>query len=87
MSNYKIPMRMCVACRQMYPKQDMIRIARTKQSETSVYSTGKAQGRGAYVCRNKTCIDKCVKSKLINKAFRTNISSDIYTTLQENNDK
>ncbi|MBP5651135.1 MAG: YlxR family protein [Clostridia bacterium] len=86
MSNYKIPMRMCVACRQMYPKKDMIRVTRNNLGIIQLDAKGKSEGRGAYVCNKKECLIKCSKSKLLNKAFKCNISEKIYDELQEKNE-
>ena len=46
----KIPMRMCVGCRQMRPKKELLRIVRTPENEIRLDRTGKASGRGAYIC-------------------------------------
>lgn len=86
MSNYKIPMRMCVACRQMYPKKDMIRVTRNNLGIIQLDADGKSEGRGAYICNKKECMSKCSKSKLLNKAFKCNISEKIYDELQEKNE-
>ena len=52
----KIPMRMCVGCREMKEKRELIRIVRTPEGETALDPTGKKPGRGAYVCRNPECL-------------------------------
>ena len=53
-----IPMRMCIACREMKPKQEMTRVVRNAEGEISLDPTGKAPGRGAYVCDNEECLKK-----------------------------
>ncbi len=57
-----IPQRTCVACRQTKPKRELIRIVRTPDGIIHVDETGKANGRGVYLCRNRTCWDKAVGS-------------------------
>ena len=52
----KIPMRMCVGCRQMLPKKSMIRIVRQQDGTIHLDTTGKAAGRGAYICRGEQCL-------------------------------
>ena len=46
----KIPMRMCVACREMKPKKELIRVVRTPEGEVLLDPTGRRNGRGAYLC-------------------------------------
>ena len=58
----KIPERMCVACRQMRPKTDLIRIVNTADGVV-VDATGKLSGRGVYLCKSKECVAKALKSK------------------------
>ena len=52
MKEKKIPMRMCIACHEMKPKKEMLRIVKPKDGEVSIDFTGKAAGRGAYICDN-----------------------------------
>ena len=58
----RIPERMCVVCRQMKPKTDLLRIVNGADGVV-VDGTGKLNGRGVYVCRCKECVDKAIKSK------------------------
>ena len=62
MSGKRIPERMCVACRQMKPKNELIRIVNT-DSAVVVDKTGKLNGRGVYLCKCKECVAKALKSK------------------------
>ena len=63
----KIPMRMCVGCREMKEKRDLIRIVRTPDGEAVLDPTGKRSGRGAYVCRyvGSNRLEQHVKSSVI----------------------
>ena len=58
----KIPERMCVVCRQMKPKNELIRIVNS-DGLVAVDKTGKSGGRGVYLCKSKECISKALKSK------------------------
>ena len=79
----KVPLRQCVACREMKPKKELVRIIRTDDKEYKVDFTGKLNGRGAYICNSIECMDRCVKSKSLSKSFKENISQDTYTRLKE----
>ena len=79
----KIPLRMCVACKEMKPKKELIRIVRTADGEYKVDFTGKLNGRGAYICNAIGCIDICMKQKSLSKSFKENISLDTYTKIKE----
>ncbi|SKA86992.1 hypothetical protein SAMN05443428_107153 [Caloramator quimbayensis] len=79
----KIPQRMCLGCQEMKPKKELIRIVKNKEGEIKIDLTGKAPGRGAYICRNIDCFEKCVKAKRFEKTFETKISDDLYERLKE----
>ena len=70
------PMRTCIGCRESKPKQDMIRIA-FYQDDLSVDVTGRAKGRGVYICRDVECLEKAIKSKAIKRGFKTNFDDDV----------
>ena len=76
--NKKIPMRQCVGCREMKPKKELIRIIRTAENDLLVDATGKKNGRGAYICPRRECLDKAVKGKGIERSLKTAVSPDIY---------
>jgi hypothetical protein len=79
----KIPLRQCLGCREMIPKNQLIRIVRKENGEFSVDATGKQNGRGAYVCRNTECLKKAVKSKGLERAFKVGIPEDLYKQLDK----
>ncbi|MBQ8342868.1 MAG: YlxR family protein [Clostridia bacterium] len=79
----KIPMRMCIACREMKPKAEMTRVVKTADDEIYLDPTGKAAGRGAYVCNSAECLKKLSGKKLLNKAFSANVSEDVYKGIGE----
>ncbi|KAA3662254.1 MAG: YlxR family protein, partial [Chloroflexi bacterium] len=73
--NKHIPQRLCIACRQKRDKRQLTRLVRTENG-VIVDPTGKQNGRGAYVCDQPQCWDKIVKSRLLDKALKTEISAD-----------
>ena len=77
----KIPMRMCVGCREMKPKRELIRVVRSPEGEISLDFRGKANGRGAYVCPASACLKKAIRAKALEKAFETAIPEEIYAQL------
>ncbi|WP_066683339.1 RNase P modulator RnpM [Christensenella intestinihominis] len=77
--NKKQPVRMCIACRSGKPKQELIRIVRTKEGVLSVDETGKAPGRGTYVCKDGACIEKA--RKIFPKVMRCEMDDAVYETL------
>ena len=78
-----IPMRMCIACREMKPKVEMTRVVRNAEGEISPDPTGKAPGRGAYICSNEDCLKKLMGKKLLNKAFSADVSPEVYKGVEE----
>lgn len=72
---------MCIACRGLFDKKDLIRVVRTPAGEVLLDPTGKAAGRGAYLCTDPDCMKKCVKNRLLNKSFKTMISEEAYANL------
>ncbi|MDD6478932.1 MAG: YlxR family protein [Oscillospiraceae bacterium] len=83
MANKKIPMRMCVGCREMKPKTELVRVVRTTDGEIKLDFTGKLNGRGAYICKDNQCLKKAEKSSALQRAFEVNVSKEIYQTLSE----
>ena len=79
----KVPLRKCIACGNMYDKRELIRVIRSSEGVYSIDFTGKANGRGAYVCNSEECINKCLKTRALNRAFKENIPDDIYRKLSE----
>ena len=67
--------RTCIACRQEKEKKQMLRIVRDKDGNIKLDFTGKASGRGAYICDDPACIEKCVRHKLIGRALNAPVSN------------
>ena len=77
----KIPMRTCVVSHEKLPKGELIRIVRTPEGSVVIDETGRTNGRGAYVKKDKEVIAKAKKTKLLEKALETTISDDVYEKL------
>ena len=78
MTNKKIPMRQCVGCREMKPKRKLIRVIRTSEDEILIDATGKKNGRGAYICPNRECLEKAVKNKGLERSLKISVPQEIY---------
>lgn len=78
----KIPLRMCVGCQEMHPKKEMLRVVRTPDGEILLDPTGKKSGRGAYVCRNVTCLQQAVKARRLERALGQPVSPEVLAALE-----
>ncbi|MBE7068491.1 MAG: YlxR family protein [Clostridiales bacterium] len=78
-----VPMRTCIACRQMKPKKEMTRVVKTADGEIFADPTGKVSGRGAYICGDEECLKKLNDKKLLHKAFSLNVSQEVYQGVEE----
>ncbi|MBQ9118369.1 MAG: YlxR family protein [Clostridia bacterium] len=82
MAKGKVPFRMCIACRQMKPKKEMTRIVKNADGEIFADFSGKAAGRGAYICSDECCRQKLQDKKLLHKAFSAQVSGEVYEGVQ-----
>ena len=82
MTNKKAPLRMCIACRQLFEKREMLRVVKN-DCKIFLDFTSKAAGRGAYVCNNPNCIKKLKKQRLLNKVFSSSVDDEIYDAIEE----
>jgi predicted RNA-binding protein YlxR (DUF448 family) len=73
---------MCIGCREMMPKKELIRVVKSPEGSIDIDLKGKAPGRGAYLCRNQACMDKAAKSRLLEKAFEQKIEQEVYDKLK-----
>jgi len=77
-------LRMCVVCRQMKQKNELLRIVFTNDECTEyIINANKVNGRGAYICKDQQCINKCIKSKAFNKIYKRNLPSNFYEDLSK----
>jgi len=79
----KIPIRTCIGCGEGKPKRELIRIVKTTEGEVLIDTTGKKNGRGAYICPNIACLEKAIKTKRLSKAFEMQIENDLYDKLKD----
>ena len=79
----KIPMRMCVGCREMKPKQSLLRVVKPQEGDAHIDRTGKAPGRGAYVCDNIECLKKAEKIHALDRALDTKIEEGVFRALEQ----
>lgn len=78
----KVPQRMCVGCRVMKNKKELLRIVRTPQGTIELDETGKKSGRGAYICRDANCLTLAVKGKRLQKALEQEIDSEMIEAIK-----
>ena len=71
-----------MGCNSQKNKNELIRIVKNKEGIISIDRTGKAQGRGAYICDNVECLEKVIKSKRLERTLNTKISDEIYEKLR-----
>jgi predicted RNA-binding protein YlxR (DUF448 family) len=74
----KIPQRTCVITHEKFPKQELLRIVRTPEGKIKIDLTGKLNGHGAYIKKDKDVIEKAKKNKALDRYLETEISSNIY---------
>jgi len=79
----KIPMRMCVGCRERKEKRQLVRIVRTPEGTVLVDPTGKKSGRGAYICPDITCLEKVIKNKGLERALEVTIAPHVVEELRQ----
>jgi len=77
-----IPQRTCIGCKAKKDKKDLIRIVKDKEGNIFIDRTGKANGRGAYICDDINCLEQAIKSKSLQKSFEMNITEEVYNKLR-----
>lgn len=77
MKTKKIPMRTCVVTKEKLPKQELLRIVKFEEV-VSVDPTGKKNGKGCYIKKDKEVLEKAKKSKVLDRALETVIPDEIY---------
>ena len=75
--------RTCIGCGEVHDKKTMIRIVRDPQGVIRADESGRANGRGAYICLNEECLDKAVKKQGLNRAFKMQVSKDTVSEVSE----
>jgi hypothetical protein len=77
----KIPQRLCVACRTMAAKRELIRLVISPDGSISLDPTGKRPGRGAYVCRRRVCLEQAIRGHKLDKGLKTRVNSEVIAAL------
>ena len=78
----KIPQRKCVGCGNGFPKKELIRVVRDSEGRVSVDLTGKAAGRGAYLCKSAECFRKARKTGRLNTNLGVNVPEEVLDRLE-----
>ena len=79
----KIPLRQCIGCMEMKPKKELIRVLRREDGSFTLDATGRMNGRGAYVCPKEDCLTKAIRSKGLDRSFKTKLPQEVYESLSE----
>lgn len=79
----KIPMRQCTGCREKKSKKEMLRVLKTAENEIVLDATGKKNGRGAYLCFSKECLEKAMKSRGLERSLKAAIPQEVYENLKK----
>ncbi len=83
MNKKKTPMRQCVGCNEMKNKKEMMRVLRTSDGSIELDTTGKKNGRGAYLCMTKECLMKARKNKGLERSFKMKIPDELYENMEK----
>lgn len=78
-----IPLRQCVGCGEMKGKKDMMRVLKTAEDQICLDTTGKKNGRGAYLCKSGECLRLARKNKGLERSFKMNIPGEVYDLLEK----
>ena len=73
--------RTCMACRCKFEKGNLLRIVKEPNGKISIDESHKVNGRGMYICKNKECINKAIKSRAVSRAFKKDVGNEIYEQL------
>ena len=79
----KTPLRKCTGCGDMKPKQELVRVVKSPEGEISLDLTGRKPGRGAYICRQLSCLQAARKARRLEKAFSCAIPDEVYNGMEE----
>ena len=79
----KIPQRQCMGCRERKEKRQLIRVVRKTDGSVCVDFSGKVSGRGAYICPDKNCLNKALKSKSLERSLEVAIPEEVYGRLEK----
>lgn len=75
--------RTCIVCRKKDDKETFIKVVFNKSGEILIDENKKLEGRGAYICNDVNCINKCAKVRAFNKCFKTAIPQEFYEEIMQ----
>ncbi|MFL7793321.1 MAG: RNase P modulator RnpM [Anaerolineae bacterium] len=78
-----VPQRTCVVCRTVRPRRDLVRIVRTPEGIVMLDEKGKCNGRGAYLCRQRSCLEAALKQPQLERALKTPLTAEAKSELRE----
>lgn len=78
----KIPLRKCIGCGVQKPKRELLRVVCTKEGDVYLDKTGRANGRGAYICSDVSCFDQAVKKKAFSRALKCSMEDSVLEALR-----
>ena len=90
----KVPLRQCVGCQEMKNKKELLRVIKTPENEIKtpeneivLDATGRRNGRGAYLCFSKECLQKARKNRGLERSLKTGIPPEVYDSLEKELDE
>ncbi len=83
MKKKKEVLRVCMGCGERRPKREMIRIVRTVDGSFLIDETGKTAGRGAYLCKNPSCLEKAKKTRKVERSFVQMFPPEAYKEMED----
>jgi predicted RNA-binding protein YlxR (DUF448 family) len=83
MVNKKVPMRQCVGCGEMKSKKELLRVIKTPEDEIVLDTTGRKNGRGAYICASMECLKNAQKKRGLERSLKVSIPEEVYESLEQ----
>ncbi len=83
MKTKKVPSRICVGCKEAKEKRSMIRVVKDTEQMITLDETGRKNGRGAYICKNKDCLERALKTKGLERSLKVSIPEEVIASLRE----
>ncbi len=77
------PMRRCVGCGESKEKKELIRVVRDTDGQIHIDTTGRANGRGAYICRDKKCLEQAIKRKGLDRTLKVSVPAEVAENLKK----
>lgn len=79
----RVPMRTCIGCGQERPKGEFVRVIRTPEGAILLDTTGRANGRGAYLCHDPACLQRAEKRHALSRALHIEVPHEVYQRLSD----